>query len=87
MPYVVVSEVSQFQADLYPAQRFFGEVEAGPTRPAADQLLGLGSLTETDLENLLTPDVERVEASRGCGIRACSGLRRMPAKKAEKSSR
>ena len=47
-----------------PGHRLGGQVDPGPAGPEADQPLGLGTLTQPDLEHLLIRHVQRIDTGR-----------------------
>ncbi len=59
---LVVGEVADLQPAAHPGDGGAGQVEPRPAGAAADELLGLGTLAKTDLEDATAVDVQVVEA-------------------------
>ena len=60
----VVGQITQPEAQPHPLDRLGRQVDARPDRAASDQLLGVGALTQTDLQDPLAGYIQRVQAGR-----------------------
>ncbi len=67
---LVIGQLAQLQPGAQPRHGFRGEVEARPARPAADDLLRIGALTEANLEQLRAAEVDAVEAAQDVAFAA-----------------
>jgi hypothetical protein len=66
-------QFSQGQAHPCPSDRRIRQVHSGPPGAAPDQLLRLGSLTETDLQYVTSSEVQAVQASGNVGFQPVLG--------------